>query len=160
MRKHRTDGRQAPQELLPSYRAVVPSASHTVTQRPIGTEVRLVGLGVSLSIEMSTPPHSYPTSWVVIPGEGDVVNGCIGADSPVGAALIGRRIGDAVTIAAPAGSWTATVTKSSSNLRHSGSLLAPTTTRDRQLAGGAHETMEWAGDVITTPGAPVDVATR
>ena len=48
---------------------------------------------------------------VVIPGEGDLVSGRIGADSPVGAALIGHCIGDVVTIAAPAGSWTATVTK-------------------------------------------------
>lgn len=46
---------------------------------------------------------------VVIPGDGDVASGRIGADSPVGAALVGHRIGDAVTIAAPAGSWTATV---------------------------------------------------
>lgn len=48
---------------------------------------------------------------VVIPGEGDAASGRIGADSPVGAALIGHRIGDVVSIAAPAGSWTATITK-------------------------------------------------
>ncbi|MDQ2689617.1 MAG: GreA/GreB family elongation factor [Chloroflexota bacterium] len=33
------------------------------------------------------------------------------ADSPVGAALLGRRVGDAVTIRAPSGAWTATITK-------------------------------------------------
>ena len=51
---------------------------------------------------------------VVIPGEGDVVSGRIGADSPFGAALVGHRTGDAVTIVAPAGSWTATVARSRS----------------------------------------------
>lgn len=46
---------------------------------------------------------------VVIPGDGDVACNRIAADSPVGAALIGRRLGETVTIAAPAGSWTVTV---------------------------------------------------
>jgi transcription elongation GreA/GreB family factor len=33
----------------------------------------------------------------------------VSGDSPVGAALLGRRIGEAVTIEAPAGSWSATI---------------------------------------------------
>jgi transcription elongation GreA/GreB family factor len=48
---------------------------------------------------------------VVIPGDGDVASNRVGADSPVGAALTGRRLGETVTIAAPAGSWTVTVIK-------------------------------------------------
>ena len=46
---------------------------------------------------------------VVIPGDGDVGSNRVGADSPVGAALIGRRLGETVTITAPAGFWTVTL---------------------------------------------------
>jgi transcription elongation GreA/GreB family factor len=48
---------------------------------------------------------------LVIPGEGDPRNGWVSVDSPVGTALLGRRIGEAVTIQAPAGSWMATVSR-------------------------------------------------
>ena len=47
---------------------------------------------------------------LVVPGDGDPRNGFISGDSPVGAALIRRRIGQEVTIQAPAGSWSATIT--------------------------------------------------
>jgi hypothetical protein len=48
---------------------------------------------------------------LVIPGDGDPRNGFVSVDSPVGSALLGRRIGEEVTIQAPAGSWTATITR-------------------------------------------------
>jgi hypothetical protein len=48
---------------------------------------------------------------LVIPGDGDPRNGLVSGDSPVGASLLGRRIGEEVTIAAPAGAWTATITR-------------------------------------------------
>jgi transcription elongation GreA/GreB family factor len=48
---------------------------------------------------------------LVIPGEGDPRGGLISVDSPVGTALLGRRVGEAVTIQAPAGSWTATISR-------------------------------------------------
>lgn len=48
---------------------------------------------------------------LVIPGEGDLRNGRVSVDSPVGAALVGRRVGERVSIAAPAGSWTATISR-------------------------------------------------
>lgn len=51
------------------------------------------------------------TYLLVIPGEGDRRNGSVAIDSPVGSAVLGRRVGDAVTIEAPAGSWTATISR-------------------------------------------------
>ena len=48
---------------------------------------------------------------LVIPGDGDPRNGFVSVDSPVGSALLGRRIGEVVTIEAPAGSWSATISK-------------------------------------------------
>jgi hypothetical protein len=46
---------------------------------------------------------------LVIPGDGDPRNGFVSVDSPVGSALLGRRIGEEVVIQAPAGSWKATI---------------------------------------------------
>jgi transcription elongation factor GreA len=46
---------------------------------------------------------------LVNPGDGDPRNGFVSVDSPVGSALLGRRIGEVVTIEAPAGSWSATI---------------------------------------------------
>ena len=46
---------------------------------------------------------------LVIPGEGDPRNGLVSGDSPVGSALLGRRIGQEITIEAPSGSWSATI---------------------------------------------------
>jgi len=46
---------------------------------------------------------------VALPGDGDPANGRISADSPLGAAILGARPGDAVEVAAPAGSWSVTV---------------------------------------------------
>lgn len=49
-------------------------------------------------------------SYVIVPpGTGDPRAGRISPDSPLGAALLGRRAGDDVDVEAPAGSWRATV---------------------------------------------------
>jgi len=46
---------------------------------------------------------------VVYPGEGDPSLGWVSADSPLGSAILGTRAGQTVVVAAPSGSWTATV---------------------------------------------------
>lgn len=48
---------------------------------------------------------------LVIPGEGDPAQGFISVDSPVGSAVLGKRVGDRVSIQAPAGVRHATITK-------------------------------------------------
>jgi transcription elongation factor GreA len=49
-------------------------------------------------------------SYVIVPpGTGDPRAGRISPDSPLGAALLGRRAGDDFDVQAPAGSWRATV---------------------------------------------------
>lgn len=48
---------------------------------------------------------------LVIPGDGDPRNGFVSVDSPVGSALVGRHIGEEVVIQAPAGSWSATISR-------------------------------------------------
>jgi transcription elongation factor GreA len=68
-------------------------------------EVAVIGRQVTL-VEADGGTSTYA---LVIPGEGDPRNGLVSVDSPVGSALLGRRIGDEVNIQAPAGSWTATV---------------------------------------------------
>lgn len=52
---------------------------------------------------------STSTVELAIPGDGDPRRGRVSADSPVGAAILGRRVGETVTIQAPAGSWSATI---------------------------------------------------
>jgi transcription elongation GreA/GreB family factor len=49
------------------------------------------------------------TCELVFPGEGDPSRGLISADSPLGAAIVGKRTGDDVEVDAPVGRWTATV---------------------------------------------------
>jgi transcription elongation factor GreA len=46
---------------------------------------------------------------IVFPGDGDPTNGWIGADSPLGAAILGARPGDTCDVDAPAGAWRVTV---------------------------------------------------
>lgn len=46
---------------------------------------------------------------LVVPGGGDPRTGRVSADSPVGSALLGRRVGDEVVVVAPAGSRTVTI---------------------------------------------------
>jgi GreA/GreB family transcription elongation factor len=66
-------------------------------------------IGRRVTVEESDGAAS--TYVLVIPGEGDPRNGWVSVDSPVGAALLGRRVGEDVTIEAPAGSWTATISR-------------------------------------------------
>ena len=48
---------------------------------------------------------------LVSPGAGDPRAGLVAADSPVGSAILGARLGEVVQVAAPAGTWSATVTR-------------------------------------------------
>jgi hypothetical protein len=65
----------------------------------------VIGRRITLT-EPDGPTSEYA---LVIPGDGDPRGGLVAADSPVGAALLNRRVGDAVVIAAPDGSWSATI---------------------------------------------------
>ena len=80
----------------------------TVLERAVvldAPEVAVIGNRVTLrEADGSTSVYE-----LVIPGDGDPRNGSVSVDSPVGSAILGRRTGDLVTIAAPAGAWTATV---------------------------------------------------
>ena len=80
----------------------------TVLERAVvldAPEVAVIGHRVTLR-EADGNTSVYA---LVIPGDGDPRNGSVSADSPVGSAILGRRPGDLVTVAAPAGTWTATV---------------------------------------------------
>lgn len=46
---------------------------------------------------------------IVLPADGDPDRGWLGADSPLGLALLGRRAGDRILVPAPAGPWGARV---------------------------------------------------
>lgn len=46
---------------------------------------------------------------LVVPGDGDPFLGWISAGSPLGAAILGRRPGDHVEVAAPGGRWTVAI---------------------------------------------------
>jgi transcription elongation GreA/GreB family factor len=46
---------------------------------------------------------------LVVPGDGDPSQGWISVDSPRGAAVLGRRTGDRVEVASPAGRWFVTI---------------------------------------------------
>lgn len=64
---------------------------------------------IGRTVTLSEPDGATSTYALVIPGEGDPRNGLVSVDSPVGSALLGRRTGEALTIEAPAGSWSAAV---------------------------------------------------
>lgn len=67
--------------------------------------VAIIGRAVSLR----EPGGATARYELVIPGQGNAVAGLISADSPVGSAVLGRRVGDEFLVAAPAGSWMATL---------------------------------------------------
>lgn len=46
---------------------------------------------------------------LVIPGDGSAGAGRVSADSPVGSAIVGRVVGETVTVVAPAGAWIAVI---------------------------------------------------
>ncbi len=92
-------GQQLVRQLV-NIRAVLESA--TIVD---DADVAVIGREVTLR-----EPDGVTSRYeLVIPGEGDIAAGLVSADSPVGAALVGRRVGDLVEISAPAGTWTATL---------------------------------------------------
>jgi Transcription elongation factor, GreA/GreB, C-term len=92
-------GQQARRQ-LETIRAVLESAQ--VLDDP---DLAIIGRAVSLR----GPDGTTARYELVIPGDGNAAAGLISADSPVGSAVLGRRVGDEVLVAAPAGSWTATL---------------------------------------------------
>lgn len=92
-------GQQALRQLI-NVRAVLENAQlvNEAGLAVIGREVTLRDAGWDTSRYL-----------LVIPGEGNAAAGSVSVDSPVGMALLGRRVGEVVTISAPAGPWTATI---------------------------------------------------
>ncbi len=84
-------------------------------------EARIVKLRARIAsavvVDHDTDDHVGPGSIVEIADDqGDVmevtissVGGGVSSDSPLGAALMGKAVGDVVSVAAPRGSWQATV---------------------------------------------------
>jgi transcription elongation factor GreA len=70
------------------------------------TEVHL-GCEVTIQAE-DDPPETYR---IVGAAEADPRNGKISNESPMGAALLGRRKGDVVNVQTPGGEWTITIKK-------------------------------------------------
>lgn len=64
-------------------------------------------IGRTVSLRESDGAISRYT--LVIPGDGNASTGLVSADSPVGSAIVGRGVGDTVTVVAPAGAWTAVI---------------------------------------------------
>ena len=62
-------------------------------------------------VTLVEPDGAASTYVLGIPGDGDLRNRRVSVDSPVGSAILGHRVSDLVTVLAPAGSWTATVTR-------------------------------------------------
>lgn len=69
-------------------------------------DVAVIGRRVTLEDEDGGADYA-----LVIPGDGDPTNGWISVDSPVGSAVLGKRVGERVSIQAPAGVRYATITK-------------------------------------------------
>jgi transcription elongation factor GreA len=61
-----------------------------------------VNFGATVEIEDMDTGH-YARYQLVGPFESDAMNGCISIDSPLGRTLLGRRVGDEVTVYAPGG---------------------------------------------------------
>lgn len=69
--------------------------------------VAVIGRRVTL-----VEPDGAASTYVLgTPGDGDLRNRRVSVDSPVGSAILGRRVGERVTVVAPAGSWTASVAR-------------------------------------------------
>jgi transcription elongation GreA/GreB family factor len=58
-------------------------------------------------VTVRDPDGVEATYSLVLPGDGDPIQGWISSDSPLGAAVTGRRAGDEIEVVAPAGSWRA-----------------------------------------------------
>jgi transcription elongation GreA/GreB family factor len=64
---------------------------------------------VGSRVTVRDPEDDTDTYVMVAPGTGDPRAGRISTDSPLGAALLGCRAGEAVEVMAPAGAWRATI---------------------------------------------------
>jgi transcription elongation GreA/GreB family factor len=64
---------------------------------------------VGSRVTVRDPEGDADTYVIVVPGTGDPRAGRISPDSPLGAALLGRRAGEDVEVIAPAGAWRATI---------------------------------------------------
>lgn len=73
----------------------------------VETDARLAVIGRRVTLEATD--GSRTSYALVIPGDGDLANGRVSVDSPVGRAVYGRGGGDEIRIDAPDGTWTATV---------------------------------------------------
>jgi transcription elongation factor GreA len=73
--------------------------------------------GHSETVQMGThvcvrDGEGYESCWTIVgPAEANTRNGKISNESPIGAALIGKRVGDAVNVTAPAGVLQYTILK-------------------------------------------------
>jgi len=73
----------------------------------ITDEPETVLIGRRVTIE--TDDGEQARFWLVLPADGDPDRGWIGADSPLGMALLDRRVGAQITVPAPGGAWEARV---------------------------------------------------
>ena len=73
----------------------------------VETDARLAVIGRRVTLEGAD--GSRTSYALVIPGDGDLANGRVSVDSPVGLAIYGCEGGDEIRIEAPDGAWTATV---------------------------------------------------
>jgi transcription elongation factor GreA len=64
---------------------------------------------VGSRVTILDPDGDADTYVLVPPGTGDPRMGRISPESPLGAALLGRRVGEDVDVLAPAGAWKATI---------------------------------------------------
>jgi transcription elongation factor GreA len=79
-------------------------ARATLVEKPTGG---VVGLGSTVTLRGD---DGLEESWTLVrPEEANTLEGCISTESPVGRVLLGRRAGDAVTVATPGGQMTMTV---------------------------------------------------
>jgi hypothetical protein len=92
------------QQLLRQYDSIRDVLSSAL----IVDEADIAVIGRRLTLEDDDGAAEYA---LVIPGDGDPANGWISADSPVGRAVLGRRVGERVTIQAPAGARKAKITR-------------------------------------------------
>lgn len=94
------EGRILYLETLLRHATIIDEGNGKAPQRVmVGCEVTIVSEG--------EPPETYR---IVGAAEADPRNGRISNESPIGAALLGRRKGEAVEVETPGGSWSVKIT--------------------------------------------------